>query len=88
MEDDNSSPYLEPQNEQTFRLLFESIKDYAIYVMNPDGIVKTWNPGAEMMKGYRAEEILGSRSLASICPLTLKRGSHAGCCPKRHELAE
>ena len=55
MEDDIN----EPRDEQTFRLLFESIQDYAIFVMNPDGIVKTWNPGAEIMKGYRADEIVG-----------------------------
>ena len=46
-------------DEETFRLLFESIQDYAIFVMNPEGIVKTWNPGAEMMKGYRSDEIVG-----------------------------
>ena len=74
MEDDNSSPYLEPQNEQTFRLLFESIKDYAIYVMNPEGIVKTWNPGAEMMKGYRAEEILGQSFSRFYLPSDIEAG--------------
>lgn len=55
MEDDLN----DPRDEETFRLLFESIQDYAIFVMNPDGIVKTWNRGAEMMKGYRADEIVG-----------------------------
>jgi PAS domain S-box-containing protein len=73
MEDDNSGPYLE-QNEHTFRLLFESIKDYAIYVMNLEGIVKTWNPGAEMMKGYRAEEILGQSFSRFYLPADIEAG--------------
>ncbi|HKO31447.1 MAG TPA: PAS domain-containing sensor histidine kinase [Nitrospiraceae bacterium] len=74
MEDDESSLYLEPQNEFTFRLLFESIKDYAIYVINPEGIVKTWNPGAEMMKGYRAEEILGQSFSRFYLPSDIEAG--------------
>jgi PAS domain S-box-containing protein len=37
----------------------ECVKDYAIFIMDADGIIKTWNAGAEIMKGYRAEEIIG-----------------------------
>ena len=43
----------------TFRLLVESIRDYAIYVLAPDGTVQTWNAGAERLKGYTASEIIG-----------------------------
>jgi PAS domain S-box-containing protein len=74
MEDDKNSPFLENPNEYTFRLLFESIKDYAIIIMNPEGIVKTWNPGAEMMKGYRAEEILGQSFSRFYLPSDIKAG--------------
>lgn len=42
-----------------FKLLVESVRDYAIYMLDPDGIVISWNPGAERIKGYPAEEIIG-----------------------------
>ena len=42
-----------------FRLLVESVKDYAIFILDPGGYVATWNPGAERIKGYRADEIIG-----------------------------
>ncbi|HEX4802092.1 MAG TPA: ATP-binding protein [Myxococcaceae bacterium] len=44
---------------QRFRLLVESVKDYAIFMLDVDGRVSSWNVGAERIKGYRAEEILG-----------------------------
>ena len=42
-----------------YRLLVNSISDYAIFMLDADGYVASWNPGAERFKGYRAEEILG-----------------------------
>ena len=45
--------------EERFRLLVESVRDYAILMLDPTGHVVTWNVGAERLKGYRAEEILG-----------------------------
>lgn len=45
--------------EERFRLLVESVKDYAIFILDPDGRVSTWNPGAERIKGYTAAEIVG-----------------------------
>ena len=44
---------------ETFRLLVESVKDYAIFMLDPTGHVLTWNRGAEHIKGYSAAEILG-----------------------------
>jgi PAS domain S-box-containing protein len=44
---------------ERFRALVEHIHDYAIYMLDVDGNVKTWNVGAERIKGYRAEEVLG-----------------------------
>lgn len=41
------------------RLLVEGVKDYAIFMLSPEGRIKTWNLGAERIKGYRAEEIIG-----------------------------
>ena len=42
-----------------FRLLVASVRDYAIFALDPHGYVATWNIGAERIKGYRAEEIIG-----------------------------
>ncbi len=47
------------ESEERFRLLVESVKDYAIFILDPTGHVATWNPGAERIKGYRPSEILG-----------------------------
>jgi PAS domain S-box-containing protein len=47
------------QKDQLFRLLVESVRDYAIFVLSPDGHVLTWNKGAQALKGYSREEILG-----------------------------
>jgi PAS domain S-box-containing protein len=46
-------------NEERFRLLVETVEDYAIYMLDPNGVILTWNMGAERIKGYRAEEIIG-----------------------------
>lgn len=42
-----------------FELLVQSVTDYAIFMLDPDGRVATWNPGARRFKGYEAEEIIG-----------------------------
>lgn len=47
------------ESEQRFRLLVEGVKDYAIYMLDPDGAVTNWNAGAEAIKGYTAGEIVG-----------------------------
>src|SRR5215218_4792952 len=47
------------QNEERFRLLVEGVKDYAIFMLDPDGKVASWNEGAHRIKGYRQQEILG-----------------------------
>ena len=47
------------RSEQSFRLLVQGVTDYAIYMINNDGIVTNWNAGAERIKGYRPDEIIG-----------------------------
>lgn len=47
------------ESEQKFRTLVEGAKDYAIFMLDPDGRVATWNTGAERAKGYTGGEILG-----------------------------
>lgn len=42
-----------------FRLLVEAIRDYAIFMLDPNGRILTWNAGAARIKGYRAEEVIG-----------------------------
>jgi PAS domain S-box-containing protein len=47
------------RSEERFRLIVESAKDYAIFLLDPQGHVASWNPGAERFKGYKAHEIIG-----------------------------
>src|SRR5437899_2041902 len=44
---------------EQFRLLVQAVTDYAIYMLDPEGRVSSWNAGAQRIKGYTAEEILG-----------------------------
>jgi PAS domain S-box-containing protein len=47
------------QSDEIFRLLVESVQDYAIFLLDTQGNVNSWNTGAERLKGYKAEEIIG-----------------------------
>lgn len=47
------------QSEQQFRLLVQGVTDYAIYMLSPEGLVSNWNQGAQRIKGYLPEEIIG-----------------------------
>jgi PAS domain S-box-containing protein len=60
----SSSTALQETAEQ-FHILVDSVEEYAIYLLDPDGNVITWNTGAEKIKGYSAEEIVG-KNLASF----------------------
>ena len=46
-------------SDRTYRLLVEAVVDYAIFLLDPGGRVRSWNPGARRLKGYAAEEIVG-----------------------------
>ncbi|GGX92962.1 PAS domain S-box protein [Massilia dura] len=48
------------QSEQHFRLLVQGVTDYAIYMLSPQGEITNWNVGAQRIKGYSQEEVLGS----------------------------
>jgi PAS domain S-box-containing protein len=61
------------QSEERFRLLIAGVKDYAIFMLNPQGIVETWNAGAAHIKGYSAEEIIGSHFSRFYPPDAIKR---------------
>ncbi len=72
-------PFAAPEQ---FRLLVESVHDYAIYLLDPGGRVATWNPGAERIKGYTASEIIGRHFSVFYPPEDVAAGKPA------RELAE
>src|SRR5690348_1062736 len=47
------------ESERSFRLLVEGVADYALYMLDPNGIITSWNIGGQRIKGYSAEDILG-----------------------------
>jgi PAS domain S-box-containing protein len=62
------------QSEERFKLLVESVRDYAIFMLDPSGQVLTWNAGAERFKGYRADEIIGQHFSRFYPPEALASG--------------
>ncbi|HSK17972.1 MAG TPA: PAS domain S-box protein [Longimicrobiales bacterium] len=77
------------QSESRFRLLVESVSDYAIFMLDPHGRVMSWNAGAERIKGYAGDEIIGrhfsvfypavdqqSGKPASVLKAALRHGRH------------
>ncbi len=55
-----AAPSVRDDREERFKLLVESVRDYAIFMLDPGGHVISWNAGAERFKGYRSDEIIGS----------------------------
>ena len=62
------------QSEERFRLLITGVKDYAIFMLDPDGRVASWNAGAERFKGYQAQEIIGQPSSRFYTPEDVAEG--------------
>ena len=60
--------------DEAVRKLLDSIKDYAIFLLTPDGHVASWNKGAQQIKGYRAEEIIGQHFSVFYPPEALANG--------------
>ena len=46
--------------DERFRNFVENVQDYAMYIVDPDGVIQSWNSGAERIKGYTAQEAIGS----------------------------
>ncbi len=74
-------------SERHFRLLVQSVTDYAIYMLDPSGVVTSWNAGAARIKGYRSDEIVGKNfsefftegdRLAGIPGIALKTAKETG----------
>jgi PAS domain S-box-containing protein len=59
MSDDQPTHCVLDQTEEQFHMLVESVEEYAIYMLDPTGNIVTWNSGAQKMKQYTAEEIIG-----------------------------
>src|SRR6185503_9367024 len=62
------------QSEERFRLLVESMQDYAIFMLDPEGRVTSWNKGAERIKGFRHEEIIGEQIARFYTPEDQSQG--------------
>jgi PAS domain S-box-containing protein len=62
------------RSEQSFRLLVQGVTDYAIYMLDEHGTVSNWNAGAERIKGYRPEEIVGRHFSVFYTPEERARG--------------
>jgi PAS domain S-box-containing protein len=69
----------ERRSEERFRLLVDRVQDYAIFAMDPQGRITTWNVGAERVKGWRADEIIGQHLRVLYPPDARERGD-----PERH----
>jgi PAS domain S-box-containing protein len=62
------------QTEERLRLLIEGVVDYAIFMLDPEGVVTSWNAGAERIKGYRRDEILGKHVSRFYLPEDIEAG--------------
>jgi hypothetical protein len=78
------------QSEERFRLLVEGVQDYAIFMLDPDGIVTSWNMGAERVSGYTRSEILGKHFSNFFLPEEVAAGRpwEELCTARRHGRAE
>ena len=65
------------ESEERFRCLVENVKDYAIYMLDPDGTVISWNSGAERINGYTAAEIIGQPVAQLYPPKAVREGKPA-----------
>jgi hypothetical protein len=61
-------------NEERLRALLSSVRDYAIIMLDPSGMVVSWSEGAERIQGYRAEEIIGAHFSRFLPPEAIERG--------------
>jgi PAS domain S-box-containing protein len=62
------------QSEERFRLLIEGVVDYAIVMLDTDGVVTSWNAGAERIKGYKRDEIIGKHLSRFFLPEDVEAG--------------
>ncbi|MGX8009039.1 PAS domain S-box protein [Mesorhizobium sp. ORM8.1] len=63
------------QSQEQFQRLVQGVTDYAIYMLDPEGVITSWNAGAERIKGYSADEIIGRHFSQFYTPEDRERGS-------------
>jgi PAS domain S-box-containing protein len=78
------------ESEERYRLLLDGIQDYAIFAMDPQGQILSWNAGAERIKGYKANQIIGRNFSCFFPPAEIRRGRpqevlHITAASGRHE---
>src|ERR1700723_906102 len=61
-------------SEEKYRMLLDEIQDYAIFMLDPQGVVVSWNVGAERIKGYKADEIVGHNFSVFFPPEDIRQG--------------
>ena len=72
--------------EERLRLLIQGIRDYGIFMLTPEGVISTWNNGAERLLGYRAEEVLGEHySILFVSEEVLSERPRAELIIAKHE---
>ena len=62
------------ESQEQYRMLLDGIQDYAIFMMDPQGQILSWNAGAERIKGYTADEIVGRNFSCFFPPEQIERG--------------
>ena len=62
------------QSEETYRTLLDGVQDYAIFMLDPEGRIVSWNAGAERIKGYTADQIIGHNFSCFFPPEDIERG--------------
>jgi rsbT co-antagonist protein RsbR len=70
----STTPTITLGEDDSFRLLVDSVKDYAIVMLDPEGHVASWNAGAERIKGYRPDEIIGKHFSCFYPAESIQRG--------------
>src|SRR5580704_7893678 len=61
------------ESEERYRMLLDGIQSYAIFVMDPVGQILSWNAGAERIKGYTADQIIGHNFSCFFAPADIER---------------
>src|ERR1700722_3364863 len=70
-------PAINLDRDKEFRILVSSVKEYAIFMIDPEGLIKTWNDGAKNIKGYEADEIIGKHVPAFYTKDDIEKGAVA-----------
>ncbi len=64
---------VQPADDCSFRIFVQTVRDYALFMLDPQGYVTTWNAGAQSIKGYQGEEIIGRHCAVFYPPEALER---------------